>query len=77
MTSKDGNLSPIGESLENLKSQFKRGFREILNALSRNRPIIPSRSGDANNELSATPSLPARACPVRTDDRIQEDHYGA
>ena len=75
MTSKDGNLSPIGESLENLKSQFKRGFREILNTLSRNRPIIPFRSGEANNELTAAPSLPARACPVRTGDRIQEDHY--
>ena len=77
MTSKDGNLSPIGGSLENLKSLFKRGFREILNALSQNRPILPFRSGEANSELSATPSLPARAYPVRADDRIQENHYVA
>ena len=44
-----------------MKSPFKRGFRKILNALSQNRPILPFRSGEANNELSATPSLPARA----------------
>jgi hypothetical protein len=77
VTSNDGNLIPIGESLENLKSPFKRGFRKVLNALSQNRPILPFRSGEANNELTAAPSLPARAYPVRADDRIQENHYVA
>lgn len=76
MTSNDGNLIPIGESLE-MKSPFKRGFRDVLNALSQNRPILPFRSGEANNELTAAPSLPARAYPVRADDRIQENHYVA
>ena len=74
--SKDGSLIPIGESLE-MKSPFKRGFRKVLNALSQNRPILPFRRREANNELTAAPSLPARAYPVRADDRIQENHYDA
>ena len=78
MTGKDGNLSLIGESPENLRSPFfKRGFREILNVLRQNPPALLFRSGEGNNALSAAPTLPARACPVRTDDRIQENHYGA
>jgi len=75
--SKDGSLIPIGESLENLKSPFKRGFREVLSGLSSNRPIFPFRSGEANNELTVAPSLPARAFPVSADDRIQENHHDA
>ncbi len=56
---------------------MKRGFSEILSALSQNRPIPPFRSGEANNELTAAPSLPARAFPVSADDRLQENHYDA
>lgn len=56
---------------------MKRRFSEILSALSQHRPIPPFRSGEANNELTAAPSLPAKTYTVRADDRIQENHYDA